>query len=128
MPVTASIDTGRHIITMRFSGETSFLEWKIVMDGVLANPEYVSGMCVLSDRTSAASTPSSQDVRELVRYIALHAENFSGCGVAIVSSTAAEFGMSRMAEILAERTGVDVRAFKLEEEAVLWLASRQHLV
>lgn len=122
MPVSASIDTKRHIVSLVFTGDTSFMEWKLVMDGVLANASYVAGMCILNDRSAAGSAPSTEMVRQVVRYLVHHAESFSGCGVAMVVSSLADYGMGRMAEILSERSGVVVRAFHNREEAIAWLA------
>ena len=122
MPVYGAIDVARHIVTLRFTGETSYAEWEQVMDDILANVAYVVGMCVLSDRRAAENIPSTQHIRDLVAYLVRHAESFVGCGVAIVARTEVEFGMSRMAEILAEETGVLIRAFHTVDEARTWLA------
>ena len=123
MPVTASVDPVQHLVTLRFTGETSYAEWEVVMDAVLADVEYVVGMCVLSDRRDAANIPSTEHIRDLVGYLIRHAASFAGCGVAIVAHSSAEFGMRRMAEILAEETGVELRAFRTTEEALAWLAA-----
>lgn len=122
MPVYGAIDVARHIVTLHFTGETSYAEWELVMDDVLANVAFVVGMCVLSDRRDAENIPSTQHIRDLIDYLVRHAESFVGCGVAIVAHSQAEFGMSRMAEILAEETGVLVRAFHTPDEARAWLA------
>ena len=123
MPVSASIDPVKHIVTLRFTGDTSYADWEAVMDAVLANVEYVVGMCVLSDRRDAENVPSSRHIQDLVGYLIRNAPSFSGCGVAIVAVSAADFGMGRMAEILAEETGVQLRAFHSPEKALAWLAA-----
>ena len=118
MPVVASIDTTQEIVTLVFEGETSFSEWQAVMDGVLTDLRYVAGMCILSDRRAAENIPSTEHIREVVQYLKRHAESFAGCGIAIVAPSPAEYGMSRMAELLADGTGVSVRAFH-EPDAAL---------
>ena len=113
----------KHIVTLRFTGDTSYVDWEAVMDTVLANVEYVVGMCVMSDRRDAENVPSSHHIQDLVGYLIRNAPSFSGCGVAIVAVSAADFGMGRMAEILAEETGVQLRAFHSPEQALAWLAA-----
>ena len=120
VPVTASIDAARRLVTLRFSGDTTYDEWKPVMDDVLANVNYVAGMCILSDRREAATVPSTEHIRALVDYLSRHAASFTGCGIALVARSDAEYGMSRMAEMLSEVTGVRVRAFRTPEDALAW--------
>ena len=64
IPVSASIDPIKHIVSLTFIGDTSYVEWEVAMDAVLANVEYVVGICVLSDRRDPANIPSTQHVRE----------------------------------------------------------------
>ena len=126
MPVVASIDTTQQIVTLVFAGETSFIEWQAVMDGVLSDLSYVASMCIISDRRAAENIPSTEHIRELVQYLKRHAESFAGCGIAIVAHSPVEYGMSRMAELLADGTGVRVRAFHEPESALSWLSDERH--
>lgn len=124
MTVTASIDAEQHVVTLHFTGATSFEEWQATMDRLLADAAYRPGMCILSDHRDADDVPTAEHVRAVVEYLDRHADAFPGCGWAIIARDLADFGMNRMAEMLAERTHVSFRAFRQLDEARVWLADR----
>ena len=124
VPVTAMIDATEHIVTLHFTGDTTFAQWQAAMDEVLASAAYRPGMCMVSDHREAGGIPTPHDIRQMVDYLDRHADDFPGCGWAIIARDLADFGMSRMAEMLAEPTRVSVRAFRYPEEARTWLADQ----
>ena len=121
MATTSSLDAEAGIVTLTFTGVTSFAEWERAIDGILADPRYRVGMCLLSDRRRATDIMSKEYIDRVVDYLSLHGASFVGCGWALVASTPADFGMTRMAATFAERTVVNVRAFQRMEDAVEWL-------
>lgn len=125
MPVSAAVDPTQHVVTLHFTGTTSFEQWKTTMDELLANPAYQPGMCVVSDHREAADIPSPEFVRAKVDWLEAHADAFPGCGWAIIARDLADYGMSRMAEMLIERTSVSLRAFRDYREARDWLAEHE---
>jgi hypothetical protein len=67
------------------------------------------------------SVPTSQTVGEIMEYHASHREQLGHCRIASVTNSPAVYGMTRMAEVLAQRTTVTVRVFRDMETAYQWV-------
>lgn len=124
MAVTSSIDPERGIVTLTYTGTTTFGEWEAEVEQVIHDPRYRAGMCFLSDRRLATDIMSKEYINLILDYIARSAAQFVGCRWAIVTASAADFGMGRMGSFFAERTPVEGRAFMRIEDALGWLATR----
>ena len=127
VPVAVVVDTTQHVVTLRYTGTTSFEQWREAMHALLANPAYQPGMCVVADHREADDIPSPEFVRAKVDWLEAHADSFPGCGWAIIARDLADYGMSRMAEMLVERTTVALRAFRDYAEARAWLAGHESI-
>ena len=121
MSVTVSFTPHEHLATLVFEGSTTFDEWRVAMDAALQHEHFLVGMCIISDRRASQDVPTPIYVRALVGYLKAHADAFAGCGVALVTDGLADYGMSRMAEILSDETVVKVRAFSDIHAARAWL-------
>ena len=124
MSVTSHIDALAGLVTLTFTGETSFEEWCATVEAVLAHPDFRTNMCFMSDRRAATDIMSKPYFERIVDFLVQHAPKLGGCGWAIVAWTPADFGMSRMAAIFAERSPVEVRAFRQYDDALAWLRQR----
>ena len=90
MPVSVDIDPTQHLVTLHFTGSTTFEQWKRAIDELLANAAYLPGMCVVSDHREAEDIPSPEFVRAKVDYLETHADAFPGCGWAIIARDLAD--------------------------------------
>ena len=121
MPITVEFPDGPNLVVLRFSGVTSMAQWRAAVDGVLSRKDLHDGICWLSDRRVAEDVPDSAFVRMIAEYVAAHDRFFRGCGWALVTNSQAEYGMARMAEILADACNISMRAFQDYDKALLWL-------
>lgn len=124
MSIASSIDAAAGIVSLTFTGVSSYDEWERTIAKVIADPDYRMGMCMLSDRREAKDIMTKDYINRVVDYLSLHGASFVGSGWALVADTPADFGMTRMAATFAERTLVEVRAFQSLDAALAWLRTR----
>ena len=127
MPIAASIDADAGIVTLTFTGVTSFDVWERTIATVIADPAYRVGMCFVSDRRLATDIMTKDYINRVVDYLSRYGAKFVGCGWALVADDPADFGMTCMGATFAERTPVEVRAFQSMDGALAWLRARAQL-
>ena len=122
MHLSYHIDRESRVVVVT-CGNTSFEHWRSTMISIFADPRYQPGFALLVDARSATLTPSTEDVRGVVDFIASHRAMVGEAKWAVVVERIAGYGMARMAEALAQIAGVDLRAFKSFEEGLGWLTA-----
>jgi hypothetical protein len=122
MPLSYDVDVASRLVTLT-CGNTTLERWSRLMFDVFADPRYQPDFAILVDCRTATLTPSSDDVRGVVEFIASHRAMLGTSRWAVVVEKAAGFGMARMAETIANIANVDLRAFQSLDEAAAWLAS-----
>ncbi|HEY7634325.1 MAG TPA: hypothetical protein VH763_02165 [Gemmatimonadales bacterium] len=118
---TFELDPKARLVRIAGSGDPQYPEWIALFDQVLASPGFQPGTDFLIDRRGMDSIPSNQTVEEMIDYYADHREQLGHCRLASVTTNSAVYGMTRMAEVFAERTTVTVRVFRDMESAYRWL-------
>ena len=122
--IASSVDAATGIVTLTFTGVSSYDHWERAVATVLADPAYHVGMCFVSDRRMATDIMTKDYIGRVVDYLSRSGGKFLGCGWALVADDPADFGMTRMGAIFAERTPVEVRAFQSMDGALEWLRVR----
>lgn len=92
------------------------------VDGLLAEGTLRPGMQILIDATDLDPRLSSNDIRDLVR----HADTLAKHGlsnIAIIAAGDFVYGLARMFSIYAYLHGLEIAAFRTQENASTWLES-----
>ncbi len=115
------IDKASRIVSL--TGEPSSLEvWKQTLLALFADPDFEAGFNFLSDRRRSEEPRSPDFIRAALAFLGSHADKMGRYKWATVVSTTVAYGMGRMAQILSERTNVEVEVFTDIDEARRWLS------
>ena len=109
-------------LTIRLVGEHSHDEMQQAFaDAFPSATTRTAGLLVdVTQSTSLRSRPSDQ-VRKMAAWTAAHGERFHHRLAVLATVGSVEYGMSRLAAVTAEATGVTVEVFTSETEARAWL-------
>ena len=121
MPISYQIDRRNSIVRVRPTGSIEFDEIATTVEQLLRDPSLQPGMNVLSDHSELRSVASTQLVRSSVPLLQRLAERLGSFKCAVVVPRDASYGMARMAEAYARSTAVEIRAFRVRDEAESWL-------
>lgn len=125
MPITTSIDNDRQLTIHTVTGEASFEE------GMATFRQFWEGrptMNVLWDfRKADLARVSSKETEAMMDYIKHYSEKRSGGKTALVVSGDLEYGLSRMAQTLAEikSLSIQIEIFRSFKEAIQWLGEEE---
>ena len=125
MPFSYQIDRGRALVTLTYgTDQPTIAQWRGVMDAVLGDPGFLTGMAFVSDRRRLIEAPSTAMIRQMAAYEYDHREQFGTCRWAVVTDQAAlaEFGMARMSQAVLEGgdSRIELRPFTDMDKAVQW--------
>ena len=120
MPLTYRIDSPAGLIHITSHGRVSSSEMQEVAESLLEDPEFRSGLDVLSDSRDVSVAPSTDDARVAADLIQ-RVRNAGLARIAIVATSAAVYGMLQMVGSIAELRGHDVKVFDSIDEALAWL-------
>lgn len=98
-------------------------EWTAAIDEAFASPRFVCGTSVVHDLRRMIRVPTTEEARRRVGFLIARSRAGGVRRWAIVVSGAANYGMARMAQILAEfdsEPSVRLRVFTDLEEAMAW--------
>ncbi len=101
-------------------------EWESAALALLADERFLPGMGILSDQR-ACEHFDIEDVRAQARFVQRHRDRLAGRRIASVRRAGAQFGMGRVAKILAERGGVRMMLFTDPREALTWVVKGDSL-
>ena|SRR2546426_2706342 len=121
MPLTYRIDPEAQMLFVVGKGAITQAERIEAMRAWISDPLFRPGLNTLCDFSAATSTPSLDDLENIVRLIGQHSEAIGRKKTAIVTSQAVTFGVARQFQILAESTPLTVGVFTDMESAVAWL-------
>jgi hypothetical protein len=89
---------------------------------ILADPRFRPGKTILGDHTRLdTSAYTSEDFRRLAQRIARLDERIGASAIAMVVSSPANFGLSKMWQVFTEAEPSRLRAFYSRDEAIEWL-------
>jgi hypothetical protein len=89
---------------------------------LLADPRFSPGKTILGDHTRLdTSAFTSEDVRRLAQRIATLDDEIAASAVAMVVSSPANFGLSKMWQVFTDADPSRLHAFYSRDEAIAWL-------
>lgn len=124
MPISASFDHQAHLVRIEVGGTLTLSEMKAAIDTVVKEVGRDGGFDVLSDHRGLETPATGVQLEALVEHLRWHGQAMHGRRWAIVTCTAASYGMMRMLSVFAERIPMQVSVFLDLGEAERWLAGR----
>jgi hypothetical protein len=123
--MTYDIDRDRGVVFIRFGErQPSLVEWRSVMDDILKNPAFRTGLAFVSDRRFVEGVPSTAMVRLMSGYAEEHRDEFGACRFAVVTPAEkpVQYGMTRMMQTTLEiaNSPLNLRLFTDMDEAIRW--------
>lgn len=115
-----TVDAEAGIVRLVIGPSLTLDAWAEALRASCAAPGYRPGFGFLVDRR-AAPPPTVDALRGMIAFIGSNRAQFSGSRWAIVTSGPADYGMARMAQVLAEDHPTTIQAFEKVEEAEAWL-------
>ena len=122
MPITASLDTHAHVIRFVLTGTLSLNEMIAATDAMVKEVGGNGSYDVLSDHRGLDTPATVEQLEALVEHLRRRAKALHGKKFAVVTATAASFGMMRMLSVLAERIPMTVEIFQDVATAEQWLS------
>jgi hypothetical protein len=125
MPVTTSVDNDMQLTIHTVTGEASFEEGMTTLKQFF---EVRPTKYVLWDfRKGSLAHVSYKDTEAMMDYIKHHSEKRSGGKTAFVVSRDLEYGLSRMAQTLAEikNLSIQMEIFRSFKEAIRWFGEEE---
>jgi hypothetical protein len=122
--LTFQIDPQLGLIVITRSHNPTFDEWRMFMEGLLADPQFRPGFAIIEDRRGDRAVPSRNEVEIGAAWIRANAPRLGQNRWAVVldPTALAAFGMVRVGEFLTDRSGVSLRAFTSLDTAQAWAA------
>jgi hypothetical protein len=124
MAIAYTIDYDALLIRVRLTDPLAEEEIVETVNALLASPNLRPGLAILSDHSELQAIANSNLVRSVVPLLDRLAEHLGRFKCAVVVPGDASYGMARMAEVYAEGTSAEVRAFRTTVEAQSWLDQR----
>jgi hypothetical protein len=126
MPVTTAPDASERFQVLVVTTPSSLADCRAGLAEAMTAPTFVVHRALLVDRREA-ETASVEFVDEMIGFVSIHRGALAGARAAIVTSTDAAFGMSRMMQLKAEARSPElaIRAFRSYDDAVAWLIAGQ---
>lgn len=124
-PLPYEIDEERGIVLVTIERQPTLDDWVATLEAIVRDPRWTDGFSVISDRR-AVPPPEGEYVRSAIRALADRFASHAPMRWATVAPPGPlAFGMSRMAELVSESSGVTFRAFQTLEEALAWATTRR---
>ena len=122
MPVSYSLQSG--VLTLVASGKYAPEDIPHQFLAGLADPACPSPVGLLLDvsRSEVLAGRHPDQIRTVAEFLKPYADRI-GRRCAVVVSRDAQFGLSRMGSVYAERVGVDAQVFRAMDDALAWLKS-----
>jgi hypothetical protein len=121
MPFKYAIDHEARLVSVTVSGQVTAEEALKAFEEIVSHSDFRPGMKVLSDHRQMETVMPTRFVGALISRVRSFREKLSGARWAMVETSAAGYGMARMASVLAESMQVEIQVFRTVEEARLWL-------
>ena len=122
MPITWHIDEDAGLVTVRVVGPLTLEGARQTLTELYAQPSYRPPMVDLWDLRAAQIESGPGDVQAIVRFIQASRGSGGTDQTALVVTSTADFGISRMYQAHAEASlPISVRAFTRLDEAYAWL-------
>ena len=121
MPVTYQIDADAGMMFVVSVGESTQLERLETMQAWISDPTFRPGLHTLCDLSAATSTPTLEELRELVIFVKRNAAAIGKTKLAMVSAAPITFGVARQFQALSHSGPLRVQVFRDRGLALAWL-------
>jgi hypothetical protein len=118
-----SIDASAGIVRLVYAGDATFEEWASALETIFSDATYRPGFNFLVDRRRA-SAPKPDDLRRMVVFIDEHMALCRDSRWAIITYSLADYGMGRMAQVLASDHPTVIEIFTEPDQGLHWLQER----
>lgn len=124
MTITYRIHEKSGIVRIQLSGTLHLNEMVRTVEELLGDPRIQPGMNILSDHSRVQEVATMEFVGATIPLLGHLAEHLGAFRCAVVTTRAGSQRMTKLAAVLAERTGAEVRAFRTLDEPESWLSAR----
>jgi len=124
VPIHHRIDPALGVAWIEVVGSAGFPEVAALYGRLKRDPDYRAGMPLVIDERRRDGAAETIDVRGIARAVSGDPRVFEGVRCAVLVIGDAQYGVSRMFAALSEKSGMDVRVFRDEDEAVEWLREK----
>jgi hypothetical protein len=121
MGVHFSIDGEAQLVSYSVEGLTTTDHARAFLAAVLVHPDYEPGFNFLGDRREVMQEPDSSYVRAVSLEVLARQAVLGPCRWAVLVASDVSYGMARMWGLLTQSSGVDIRPFRTQDEAMRWL-------
>lgn len=121
------VDRALGLVRLRFDQTPTVEEWSAVMTAVARDAAFRRGMHFLRSCASSLVPPDAHYARHIALQLAGHRQEIGPGRYALVAAQPAMFGVARMIETYADLQRQPLRAFRIEEEALVWLSDAEPL-
>ncbi len=121
MPITSESVPESNLTIMTLSGEVDYKERLDAFKSFYENP---TEKLIYDKRSLNGGSLTVEDVRNLVEFVRQKDNATKRRMTAVVSSTTAEYGLSRMFELIAKAKNIpwEIKCFNSYEEAEKWIS------
>ena len=122
MPITWREASDGRAAIITYTDPYTYAEWEREMSALIASTSFQRERRMLVDARFCAPV-SNEFVRQIMAYGAQQIAELTGTRAALLVNDVAQYGMARMAEIIAETRNLPMtmRAFRDEADAERWL-------
>jgi hypothetical protein len=122
---TIAFDPELRALTATACGSPESPNFLQALDLMLADSRYRPGVGVLFDNSALDPTGVTRgEVEAIAHFLRAQAGLIGDTPIASVSPTDLAFGLGRMAQLMADVAGLDIRIFRCAEQARAWLRER----
>ena len=121
MSFTYRIDAEQGLMFLTAEGEVTQAERVETMRAWMADPKFRPGLNTLFDVSQSTSTPSLNELKELIGLVARQSAAIGKIKLAIFASRAITFGVARQFATLADPGPLEVQVFGSRDDALAWL-------
>ena len=124
MEIAWSIDPELRLVRLKYRGSADYPAWEKTMLEIFSHPDYRPGFGFIANLADA-EVPDQAHLRQVSDFVAAHQEQLAGSRWANVTTQAAHYGMTRMAQVFVEGSVSPLQVFDSEEKAERWATGRE---
>lgn len=109
-----------NLVVAKATGAIQIQQAMLFFDGLAADSNYLKHNILLDMRQGSTSFTTGEH-RNLVSYTSKYTDQFDDVQMAAIVSNDVDYGLMRMADMLADGAGINVVPFRSRTEAIEWL-------
>jgi hypothetical protein len=121
VPIHFAIDPRQRLVIYSVERDATPEEAREFFREVASHPAFRTGFDFLGDRLGVGAAPEPTYIYSVAAEVNARARQLAPCRWAVVVRDPLGFGMARMWSLMAQNSGVEIRAFQRADDAVAWL-------